>query len=99
MSPPEVGAGSRARLGPGWRGVQALPTHLPNLWREGQLHEEFSIDHEFDIVELEPRRAASPDAMGSGGSGSIGSGGSGGSGGGIPFTGVVSGSLGGGSGT
>ena len=59
------------------------------------MNEHMDLDLEFGIIELEPRRAASPDAMGSGG----GSGGSGGSGGGIPFTGVVSGSLGGGSGT
>src|SRR5579885_2180079 len=63
----------------------------------GQLEEHFDLDQEFDIVELEPRGAASPDGLvivvnnnGSGGSGSgsltSGSGGSGGSGGGIPFS-------------
>jgi hypothetical protein len=47
------------------------------------LQEEFNLDQEFEIVELEPRRATSPDAQfGSGGSGGSGSGGSGGSGGG-----------------
>jgi hypothetical protein len=64
------------------------------------------LDQEFAIVELESRRAASPDAMGSGGSGSSGSGGSGGSGGGsATIIGTVipnssgSGGSGGGSGT
>jgi hypothetical protein len=50
---------------------------------EGRRHleQEFGLDQEFEIVELEPRRAASPDGQvviagtGSGGSGGAGSGG------------------------
>ena len=74
--------------------------------------EEFNLDQEFEIVELEPRRAASPDAQsftgvisgtinsgsgGSGGSGSLSSG-SGGSGGSGSLS-TGSGGSGGGSGT
>lgn len=53
------------------------------------MEQEFGLDQEFEILELESRRAASPSGQGSGGSGG-GSGGSGGSG---------SGGSGGGSGT
>ncbi len=75
------------------------------------MEEHFDLDQEFDIVELEPRGAASPDGLvivvnnggGSGGVGSgsltSGSGGSGGSGGGIPFSATITGTIGGGSGT
>jgi len=70
------------------------------------LEQEFGLDQEFEIVELEPRRAASPDAqviIAGGGSGGTGSGGSGGGSGSVGSGGsgsVGSGSVGsGGSGT
>jgi hypothetical protein len=78
-----------ARGGAAFRRFQHVNIRVDQL-KEGQLHEEFDLDQEFEIVELEPRRAASPDAQGSGGSGGSGggsggsgSGGSGGSGGGM----------------
>ena len=66
-----------------------------------------NFEQEFEIVELETRNAASPDAMGRAGRGGSGSGGSGGSGGGsatiigtiIPSGGSGSCGSGGGSGT